>query len=169
MQWIYERNEDNSARFVLGQIFNPDGKTLLCFGINPSTACPECIDNTIKKIINISKHNGYENWIMLNKYPQRATNPNDMHIERDENLVQTNLWHIRDISQRYPNCDVLLAYGNLITKRKYLKSCLNEILSLLDGEQRRNVKVIKLTRSNNPVHPLYQSKTSVLMDYVYIR
>ena len=99
----------------------------------------------------------------------RATNPNDMHIERDENLVQTNLWHIRDISQRYPNCDVLLAYGNLITKRKYLKSCLNEILSLLDGEQRRNVKVIKLTRSNNPVHPLYQSKTSVLMDYVYIR
>ena len=139
MQWIYERNEDNSARFVLGQIFNPDGKTLLCFGINPSTACPECIDNTIKKIINISKHNGYENWIMLNIYPQRATNPNDMHIERDENLVQTNLWHIRDISQRYPNCDVLLAYGNLITKRKYLKSCLNEILSLLDGEQRRNV------------------------------
>lgn len=33
MQWIYEKNEDNSARFVLGQIFNPNGKTLLCFGI----------------------------------------------------------------------------------------------------------------------------------------
>ncbi len=49
MQWIYERNEDNSARYVLGQIFNPNGNTLLCFGINPSTACPECIDNTIKK------------------------------------------------------------------------------------------------------------------------
>ena len=45
MRWIYEINKDNSVRFALGQIFNPSGKTLLCFGINPSTACPESIDN----------------------------------------------------------------------------------------------------------------------------
>lgn len=50
MQWLYENSEDNSARFVLGQVFNPTGKTLLCFGINPSTACPENLDNTIRKI-----------------------------------------------------------------------------------------------------------------------
>ena len=165
MQWLYERNEDNSARFVLGQIFNPNGKTLLCFGINPSTACPECIDNTIKKVINISRHNGYENWIMLNVYPQRATDPNDIHIECDEFLVQTNLLHIREISQKYPNCDVLLAFGNLITKRKYLKICLNEILALLNVEHGRSIKVIKLTTVGNPVHPLYQSNTSILIDY----
>ena len=60
MQWLYENSEDNSARFVLGQVFNPTGKTLLCFGINPSTACPENIDNTIRKIISIGKYNGYE-------------------------------------------------------------------------------------------------------------
>ena len=165
MQWIYERNEDNSARFVLGQIFNPNGKTLLCFGINPSTACPECIDNTIKKIINISKYNGYENWIMLNMYPQRVTNLDDMHIERNELLFQTNLLHIRQISQKYYDCDVLLAYGNLITKRKHLKPCLAEILSLLNGEHGRSIKVIKLTNAGNPVHPLYQSNTSVLIDH----
>ena len=165
MQWIYERNEDNSARFVLGQIFNPNGKTLLCFGINPSTACPECIDNTIKKVINISRYNGYENWIMLNVYPQRATNPDDMHIECNEMLIQTNLFHIGQVSKRYPNCDVLLAYGNLITKRKYLQPCLNEILSLLNDKHGRSIKVIKLTKDGNPVHPLYQSKTAALIDY----
>ena len=165
MQWLYERKEDNSARFVLGQIFNPNGKTLLCFGINPSTACPECIDNTIEKIINISRHNGYENWIMLNVYPQRATNPNDIHMERDENLVQANLLYIKEVLRRYPDCDVLLAYGNLITKRKYLKPCLDEIISLLNGKHGRKIKVIKLTKDNNPVHPLYQSNTSVLFDY----
>ncbi len=165
MQWIYERSEDNSARFVLGQIFNPNGKTLLCFGINPSTACPVCIDNTIKKVINISRYNGYENWIMLNVYPQRATNPNDMHIERDESLVQANLLHIKEVSQKFSDCDVLLAYGNLISKRKYLKICLNEILALLKGEHGRKIKVIKLTKAGNPVHPLYQSKISVLIEY----
>lgn len=167
MYWIYERNKDNSARFALGQIFNPSGKTLICFGTNPSTACPECLDNTIKKVINISKNNGYENWIMLNVYPQIATNPNDIHIKSDDNLVRTNLLHIKEILQKYHNDDVLLAYGNLITKRKYLKLCLNEIFSLLKGDNCRNVKVIKLTKYNNPVHPLYQSKTSVLEDYIY--
>lgn len=165
MQWLYEKNEDNSARFVLGQIFNPMGRTLLCFGINPSTACPEFLDNTIRKVINIGKHNGYENWIMLNVYPQRATNPNDMHLERDENLAKTNLKHIKNIAEKYANCDVWLAYGNLISKRKYLRVCLDEIISLLKGEQGKQIKIIKLTKANNPVHPLYQSNAAVLIDH----
>ena len=84
-------------------------------------------------------------------------------------ILESHMELYSTFSQKFFDCDVLLAYGNLITKRKYLKLCLAEILSLLNGEQRRNVKVIKLTRSNNPVHPLYQSKTSVLKDYVYIR
>ena len=71
MEWVYETNEDNSARFSLGQIFDKNGKTLLCFGINPSTACPTSLDNTIRKLISISKNNGYDNWIMLNVYPQQ--------------------------------------------------------------------------------------------------
>lgn len=166
MKWLYEKNADNSARFVLGQVLNPSGKTLLCFGINPSTASPENLDNTIRKVISIGNYNGYENWIMLNIYPQRATNPDDMHLECDESLTKANLLHIRKIAEIYPDCDVLLAYGNLISKRKYLRACLDEILTLLSEEQGKKIKVIKLTKANNPVHPLYQSKNSILRDYV---
>jgi hypothetical protein len=166
MQWIYETNEDNSARFVLGQIFNPNGKTLLCFGINPSTACPECLDNTIRKVVKIGKHNAYENWIMLNIYPQRATNPDDMHLERDETLVKLNQLHIKQVVDKYVNSDVLLAYGNLISKRNYLRACLGEIMSFLKDEKGKAIKVIKMTKDNNPVHPLYQSNESILIDYI---
>ena len=165
MQWIYETNEDNSARFALGQIFNPSGRTLLCFGINPSTASPECLDNTIRKIISISKHNGYENWIMLNVYPQRATNPNDIHLECSEDLVRENLNRIKNIVLAYSNCDVLFAYGNLISKRKYLRECLDQIVALLQGEHGKKIKIIKLTKANNPGHPLYQLNTVILIDY----
>ena len=165
MTWIYETNEDNSARYALGQIFNPSGKTLLCFGINPSTACPECLDSTIRKVINISKYNGYENWIMLNVYPQRSTNPDNMHTECNEDLMNANLYYISSITQAYSNCDVLLAYGNLIYKREYLKACLDKIISLLRDEQHKKVKIIKLTKANNPIHPLYQSNSSALIDY----
>ena len=63
MQWLYENSEDNSARFVLGQVFNPTGKTLLCFGINPSTACPENLDNTIRQITE-----KYPNYFVTDKW-----------------------------------------------------------------------------------------------------
>ncbi len=59
MQWIYEKNEDNFARFVLGRINAVSGRTL--FGVNPSTTCHECLDNTAKKGEKKSKRNGYEN------------------------------------------------------------------------------------------------------------
>ena len=95
MNWIYETNDDNSARFALGQVFDTSGKTLICFGINPSTACPSCLDNTIRKLIAISKNNGYDNWIMLNVYPQRATNPNQLHEQCNESLIAHNLQSIQ--------------------------------------------------------------------------
>ena len=160
--WLYQTNEDNSARYILGKINEDKGRTLLCFGINPSTACPECLDNTIRKVIKISKNNGYQNWIMVNIYPQRATNPNDLHLEADKGLIEENIACIRDIAECYPDCDILLAYGNLIDKRAYLHGCLKEILNCLAGKK---IKVIKRTKANNPVHPLYQKDDSELVEY----
>jgi len=66
-------------------------KPLICFGTNPSTAEPGSLDNTIKSVGCISKANGYDSWIMLNIYPQRATNTKDMCKERDLNIAQENL------------------------------------------------------------------------------
>ena len=165
MEWVYETNEDNSARFALGQIFDKNGKTLLCFGINPSTACPTSLDNTIRKLISISKNNGYDNWIMLNVYPQRATNPDDIHKKCDEQLMAQNMQHIRDVVEKYAESDILLAYGNLISKRKFLKTCLNNILFELAKNYNKTIKVIKLTKEGNPVHPLYQSNLAKLCDF----
>ena len=166
MQWIYEKNENNSARFVLGQINDVTGRTLLCFGVNPSTATPECLDPTIEKVKKISKYNGYDNRIMLNLYPQRVTDPNGLHLERDACLVKANLLHIKKTAEHFADCDVLLAYGNLISKRKYLKICLSEIIELLNGEQKKKIKIIKLTKKNNPVHPLYQKNNSTLIEFI---
>ena len=160
--WLYRTNENNSARYVLGKINEEKGRTLLCFGINPSTACPECLDNTIRKVIKISKNNGYPNWIMLNIYPQRATDPNDLHLVLNQKLRAENLLHIKQVAVEYTDCDILLAYGNLINQRAYLKECLGEILECLHGKK---VKAIKMTKLNNPVHPLYQKDDSILIDY----
>lgn len=161
MRWIYERDDNNVNRYSLGQIFDERGRTLICFGINPSTACPDCLDNTINKIIKIARFNGYENWIMLNIYPQRATNPDDLHKIADEPIIKRNLEIISHNLDTFKESDILFAYGNLISKRKYLKGCLNQITELLKAKNKK-VYIIKLTKEGNPVHPLYQKNDAVL-------
>src|SRR5690606_17601605 len=74
-QWVYLKNDENTLRYVLGEKGN---KTIACIGVNPSTATPEKLDPTLKKVKTVAKHNGFDGWIMYNLYPQRATNPNDL-------------------------------------------------------------------------------------------
>ena len=71
MAQIYETNENNSARYLLGtESENP----LICISVNPSTAEPGNLDRTLKLVEKFSKAMGYDCLIMLNLYPQRATN-----------------------------------------------------------------------------------------------
>jgi hypothetical protein len=53
MIWIYSNNINNTARFSLGIEGN---KTLVCIGINPSTASPQnpdVINRKVSKIVEI--------------------------------------------------------------------------------------------------------------------
>jgi hypothetical protein len=50
MDWIYEKAEDDSSRYVLGI---KGKKPLVCIGVNPSNAEPEKLENTLK-----SEHDG---------------------------------------------------------------------------------------------------------------
>ena len=120
MRWIYERDSGNNNRYALGQISEENGRTLICFGINPSTASPEQLDKTINKVIKIARFNGYSNWIMLNIYPQRATNPDDLHMTANEQIIKQNIETVLQILDEYQDSDILFAYGNLISKRSYL-------------------------------------------------
>jgi len=126
MNWIYKNNADNSCRFVLG---TKGEKPLICFGINPSTAEPGKLDNTMKSVDRISRANGYDSWFMLNIYPQRATNPNDMCKERDLNIAQENLFHIERILKR-GNVDIWAAWGTVINKRSQSMGTEFALLSL---------------------------------------
>jgi hypothetical protein len=91
MNWIYEHNDDNTARFILGTVGN---KPLVCFGINPSTATPDCLDNTLEFVERIALNNDFDSWIMLNVYPHRATDSDDLHDEINEEFHKLNTMHI---------------------------------------------------------------------------
>ena len=128
---------------------------IICFGINPSTANDEKDDPTISKIRKIASENNCDGWIMLNLYPQRATNPNDMHIKAADDLTVKNYEVIRSVFNIYSNALTLASWGNAIEKRKYLKDCLKEILAI--DPDRKWVCRGKLTVKGNPRHQLYYS------------
>ena len=155
--WLYEKNRNNSARYVLGE----NGKNpLVCIGINPSTAEPNNLDRTLTTVKRISELNGYEGWLMLNVYPQRSTNPDRLHDVLDKRTHSYNLNHISEYLSKYHSVDVWAAWGTLITKRQYLISALHDIVERLDDNRVRWVKIGNLSKDGHPHHPLYLSHQS---------
>ena len=74
-KWLYAPNFYSEYRYILGtRGRNP----LICVGINPSTAKPDDLDNTLKSVQRIAAGNGFDSFLMFNVYAQRATRPDDM-------------------------------------------------------------------------------------------
>ena len=74
-KWLYAPNFYSEYRYILGT----RGKNpLICIGINPSTAAPDDLDNTLKSVQRIALGNGFDSFIMFNAYAQRATAPDSM-------------------------------------------------------------------------------------------
>jgi hypothetical protein len=160
---IYDYSENE--RYSLGI---KGEKPLICIGINPSTASPNNYDNTMKKlvrIVNNSKKN-YDSWIMLNIYPQRATDTNDLDEELNTIIHNKNLKIIEKYANN--NSKILCSWGTLLIdkERLYLQECLIEIYDLLNKKQ--NIKyyhIDRLTRDGHPKHILFANLGNGLIDF----
>ena len=128
--WLYVPDFYTEYRYIRGtRGMNP----LICIGINPSTAAPDDLDNTLKSVSRIAAHNGYDSWIMFNVYAQRATDPDDMDRELNEDLHRENMRafaYILSQVDRSKRPAVWAAWGTIIEKRPYLKDCVLDMLSV---------------------------------------
>lgn len=162
MPWIYDREDDNSARYSLGP--NAE-RALLCFGINPSTATPEKLDNTIKSVERIAHRHGHNTYLMLNVYPQRATNPDHLHTERDDELHAKNLFYIEKYFAENKEVVVLAAWGTLIRKRPYLKASLRDIYELSLKYNCQWKSIGPCSKAGHPHHPLYLRNDAMMNNF----
>jgi hypothetical protein len=147
MKELYE----GYARFVLGELHTNDKNPLIFFGVNPSTATPGRYDPTIDEVIAISKANNHDSWIMLNVYPQIATDINDLPNVRDQKMHEKNI----DVIKKYvkDGSTVIAGWGNLIEKKDYLITCLKDIVTKLNGIDIHWHQIGDLTENKNPTHP----------------
>ena len=159
---VWDEKKVDGCRFVLGR----KGKnTLICIGANPSKADENNSDMTMNKLCQILANKGYDGYVMLNLYPLIATKPDDLPKECDESIYSQNLEIIKRILSKFLSSDILLCYGDVLNKRKYLKEpCLKDILKLFDGHK---IKCLGTTKNGLPKHPSRISTKSEIIDFKF--
>jgi hypothetical protein len=158
-KWLYVPDFYTEYRYILGtRGRNP----LICIGINPSTAAPDDLDNTLKSVARIAAGNGYDSWIMFNVYAQRATRPDDMDRELNEDLHRENmkafaymLSHVAEIGHAPA---IWAAWGTILEKRPYLPLCVREMVRLGQEYGGQWLCAGKCSHKGHPHHPLYLRK-----------
>ena len=162
--WLYVPDFYSEYRYILG---TKGTKPLICIGINPSTAEPGNLDNTLKSVERIALGNGFDSFIMFNVYAQRATRPEDMEKECNAILHSENMKafeYVLRLSEGRPV--VWAAWGTIIEKRKYLADCLLDMIRLGEAYEAKWVTAgAKSKKGGHPHHPLYLRKDSGLDDF----
>lgn len=91
---------------------------------------------------------------MVNVYPQRATDINMLHIQKDHKIHNENMKYIEKIIRKYEPT-IWAAWGTLILKRPYLINCLNDIADIANKYNCEWINVGEVTKDGHPHHPLY--------------
>lgn len=159
-KWLYVPDYYADYRYILGT----RGKNpLICIGINPSTAAPDDLDNTLKSVARIANGNGYDSWIMFNVYAQRATNPDDMDRILNERLHRENMlafeYILKNVGEGIRPA-VWAAWGTIIEKRPYLRDCVLDMVELGQKYGAEWFSAGKRSKKGHPHHPLYLAKDS---------
>lgn len=161
-KWLYAPSFYSEYRYLLGT----RGKNpLICIGINPSTARPDALDNTLKSVERIALGNGFDSFLMFNVYAQRATRPDDMEPALNPALHAENRKAFRYLLSLSDQPAVWAAWGNIIMKREYLMDCMRDFAA--DGQTAgaRWYTAGPLLKSGHPHHPLYLKGDTKLLPF----
>ena len=154
-RWLYAPNFYSEYRYILGT----RGKNpLICIGINPSTAAPDALDNTLKSVERIALGNGFDSFIMFNVYAQRATDPDAMERTCNQMLHRENLEAFRYVLAISEKPAVWAAWGAIIEKRDYLSDCVRDMVAAGQAYGAQWYCAGAITKKGHPHHPLYLRK-----------
>ena len=140
-------------RYALSRTWNGKKKTILFIGLNPSTADEKIDDPTIRRCINYAQNWGYGSLLMVNLFAYRATIPSELKNVKNP-IGNDNDLHIIELSKKVDLS--VAAWGNegsLLNRDKEIKKILPNLMCL------------KINKSGQPAHPLYQKKDLKLIKY----
>ena len=134
-------------RYQLREIWDASGPLVLWLLMNPSVACVDCSDPTLRKTGKFSRSWGYGGQLVGNVHAYRATDKNRL-LEVADPVGPENDRMILDMAAQART--VVLAYGQ---PPKALRQRGRELVALLSHHP--GLCHLRLARDGTPVHPLY--------------
>ena len=144
--------EEQSHRFALGHVAGASAQTppFISICMNPSVADQTQSDKTVNRLVRASMDNNHHGWIMLNLYPERATNASNL-SPYDPELSKANCAVIEHQLRKFGASEVLGAWGDL--KHPTLLRAKVDVLATLDRLGVMLFTFDGLTARGNPRHP----------------
>ena len=160
-------------RWILEFKISNNQKEIIFIGLNPSLSDNKFTDNTTKKIIKISSFHKYGKLRIINLFALISKNPAILKTHKDPIGFYNNQFiksSLRYWSENI-NCDLWLGWGN----KGKLFSRSEKVLKILAMYKKLKQKrfsdsyeplVIKKTKYDYPIHPLYCEDNSKFIKYI---
>lgn len=153
MQYAIQKmiGDEDHVRYALIQ----RGKnTLYVLGLNPSTATDNKPDPTLRKIMGYAERNGFDGFVILNLYPERATQPNTLPSHPNKKYYDENLRIINELlSNGSQSPKILACFGDFVQQRSYLIQSWKDIVSIA-AKHNAEWFCIGTNKSGMPKHPV---------------
>jgi len=148
-------------------------KELVFIGLNPSLSDNQFIDNTTKKLIKVSSFNKYGKLKIINLFALISKDPENLKTHSDPIGFLNNQFIKSTLRSWSENiyCDLWLGWGN----KGKLFSRDEEVLKILEKYKKLKQKrflddyeplIIRKTKYDNPIHPLYCRDNSKFIKYI---
>lgn len=130
---------------------------LVCWvGLNPSTADAEQDDPTIRRVVGLSKREGFAGCIMVNLFAYRVTDPKDL-LKDDSAIGEYNdYW----LSVSGIECEAVVAAWGAVNYPNRIKTALREFENI-----HKDLRCFGLTKDGSPRHPLYLPSIAPMLYY----
>lgn len=155
-------SKDRAYRYRLEIVWEPMLPLVQFIGLNPSTADEVRDDNTIRKCKQFARNWQCGGIIMTNIFAFRSTDPNPMKrhespIAHPDESAANNF----NLLAAALECKLhVAAWGNHGTHLGR-----GESVAAFFREHERPLKCFRITKANQPEHPLYMPYTQPLIDY----
>lgn len=147
---IYWNAQNDQWRYALGK---SGSNRLLTIGLNPSTATQEKLDTTVSKVERVAANNGFDGFIMLNLYPVRATDYEELPESANRTAYRENLNAIEEIVAEEKTPIIWAAWGESIKARPYFTEAICDLSVRLAKYQPNYLHFGPLTHAGHPRHP----------------
>ncbi len=151
-------SECTKYRYQLSEVWDPDKSLVLWVMMNPSVACVEYRDPTLRKTGAFSRSWGYGGQLVANVHAYRATNKYNL-LDVDDPVGPENDRAILEMAQKAEQ--IILAFGQ---PPRGLRHRGQEVIKLLAHHPK--VSYLRLAKDGKtPFHPLYLRADTVPQPY----